>query len=162
MAISQTDSDNAKLEESREKPRDGRVIGLTILEVLGGLKSPTEAAECLTVSLTYYYVLETRAIEGLLVACEPKSKGPRSSPEKRVEELRRDKERLERELLRTQAIARAAQRSLEQEIAKNPKPRKASASKRTKKAGKRRKKRTVRALRAVDRLKKDDPTAQRE
>ena len=156
-----TDREVTKPEESREKPRDGRVIGLTILEVLGGLKSPPEAAESLDVSLTYYYVLEAKAIEGLLLACEPRSKGPRSSPEKQLEELRRDKERLERELLRTQAIARAAQRSLEQEIAKNPKPKKAPAAKRTKKVGKRRKKRTVRALRAVDRL-KNDPPAQRE
>ena len=155
------DHEATKPEESREKPRDGRVIGLTILEVLGGLKSPPEAAESLDVSLTYYYVLEAKAIEGLLLACEPKPKGPRSSPEKQVEELRRDKERLERELLRTQAIARAAQRSLEQEIAKHPKPKKASASNRTKKVGKRRKQRTVRALRAVDRL-KNDPPAQRE
>lgn len=109
------DREATKPDESSEKPRDGRVIGLTILEVLGGLKSPPEAAESLGVSLTYYYVLETRAIEGLLLACEPKPKGPRSSPEKQLEDLRRDKDRLERELLRTQAIARAAQRSLEQE-----------------------------------------------
>jgi len=158
MTTTPAKSDATTPEDSPEKPRDGRVIGLTILEVLGGLKSPTEAAESLEVSLTYYYVLETKAIEGLLHACEPKARGPRSSPEKQLEELRRDKERLERELLRTQAIARAAQRSLEQEIAKKPKPRTGTASRAKKKAGKRRKKRTVRALRAVDRLTKDDPT----
>jgi hypothetical protein len=40
-----------------------------ILEVLAGERTPMQAAEALAVSLPRYYVLETQAVQGILLAC---------------------------------------------------------------------------------------------
>jgi hypothetical protein len=50
---------------------------VAILEVLAGLRTPAEAAQSLQISLPRYYVLETRALEGLVAGCEPKPLGVR-------------------------------------------------------------------------------------
>jgi hypothetical protein len=83
-----------------------------ILEVLAGLRSTTEAAQALGISSMRYYVLERRAMEGLVQALAPRPKGKRKQPESTVEGLRRDKKRLEREVGRLQALVRAAQRTM--------------------------------------------------
>ncbi len=139
-------------EPSEEKPRDGRRIALAILEVLAGSKTPTEAAEDLGVSLTYYYTLETKGLEGLVRACEPKPKGRQLTMERKLEEVEKENVQLRRELRRAQAFARAAQRSLE--IAPSP-PRAQKKKVTKKKTGKRKKRATVRALKAADRLRAD-------
>ena len=95
------------------KIRDGRLIALEILEVLAGTKSPTEASQALSVSLTRYYTLENRALEGLVAACEPQPRGPRPSQDKVLEELRAENANLVRECKRFQTLARATKRSLE-------------------------------------------------
>ncbi len=136
--------------DSDPKPRDGRLVALAILQTLAGEKSPTEAAEGLGVSLTYYYTLESKALEGLVRACEPKPKGRQLTLDRKLEEAEKESARLRRELRRSQAVARAAQRALEIAPA-TPAPR--ASKKTTKKKGKRKKRATVRALKAVDRLK---------
>ena len=83
-----------------------------ILEVLAGLRSTSEAAQALEISSMRYYVLERRAMEGLVQALAPLPKGKRKQPESTVEGLRRDKKRLEREVGRLQALVRAAQRTM--------------------------------------------------
>ncbi len=83
-----------------------------IQEVLGGMLTPEQAAGVLEVSVPRYYALELKALEGMARACEPKSPGRQPSPEREAERLRRDKERLERECARHQALARSAQRAL--------------------------------------------------
>jgi len=83
-----------------------------ILEVLAGLRSTTEAAQALEISSMRYYVLERRAMEGMVQALAPRPKGKRKQPESTVEGLRRDKKRLEREVGRLQALVRAAQRTM--------------------------------------------------
>jgi len=60
-----------------------------ILEVLAGMRTPTQAAEALGVSLPRYYVLETRAVQGILLACEPRSIGRQATPESALASLRR-------------------------------------------------------------------------
>jgi hypothetical protein len=116
-----------------QKPRDGRRIALAILEALAGTKTPTEAAADLGVSLTYYYTLETKALKGLVRACEPKPKGRQLTMERKLEESEKENDQLSLEIAPSP-----------------PAPRKKKVTK--KKTGKRRKRATVRALKAADRL----------
>jgi len=84
-----------------------------VLEVLGGAKSPVEAAESLGIALPSYYLLEARALEGLVSACEPKPRGRSAGGEgKTFHALKRENERLRQDLTRTQALTRAVQRAV--------------------------------------------------
>lgn len=87
-------------------------IAVAVLETLSGELGTTEAAAKLGVSLSRYYQLETKALQGLLEAVEPKAKGPQQTPEKEVKALLAEKKQLEKELRRHQALLRAAQRSV--------------------------------------------------
>jgi hypothetical protein len=125
---------------SAEAKRQAAVI----LEVLSGLRRTEEASEAMKVTLARYYVLETRALQGLIAALEPRPKGRQRRPEDEIAALRRDNDRLQRELSRTQALVRASQRAMG--IPQAPK-----AEDRRKLGGPGRKKRraTVRARRTV-------------
>src|SRR5262245_31589315 len=83
-----------------------------ILEVLAGLRTPTAAAEALGISSMRYYVLERRAMEGLVQSLRPRAKGKQKRPENGLAELRREKERLEREVGRLQALVRVSERRM--------------------------------------------------
>ena len=90
---------------------EARKIGALVLEVLAGELRPVEAAAALEVGLMRYYQLEKQALEGLLSACEPRGKGRRpKSAEKLLAEKDKEKNGLERDLHRTQALLRAAQK----------------------------------------------------
>ena len=83
-----------------------------VLEVMGGLQTPSEAAKAGGMSLPRYYALEKRALEGLAAACAaPKRRGRQRSPAKEMDRLREQVKRLEREASRNLAMARAAQRA---------------------------------------------------
>lgn len=125
---------------------EARKTAAAILEVLAGGITPTDAAGALGVSVPRYYQIECRAIEGMIVGCEPRSKGRGRSPDRVLATLAREHERTKRELARSQALARAAQRavglsSLHVQKKSDGKP------------GKRRHKPMVRALRAAERIK---------
>jgi hypothetical protein len=81
-----------------------------ILEVLAGEWTPGEGAESLGVSLPRYYAVESRALAGLVAACEARNGKRGRRPEKEVSELRKQVVRLERECARKQALLRASQR----------------------------------------------------
>ncbi len=83
-----------------------------ILEVLAGLRTPSEASTVLGVTTMRYYVLERRALEGMVAALQPRPKGKRRRPENELQQMRREQERLQREVGRLQALVRAAQRSM--------------------------------------------------
>jgi len=83
-----------------------------ILEVLAGVRRPSEAAHVLGTSLPRYYQLERRALVGLLRACEPAPRGPRVDPSRQLAALERENRRLRRECDRQQALVRMAERSL--------------------------------------------------
>ena len=83
-----------------------------ILEVLAGLRTPSEASTALGVTTMRYYVLERRALEGMVQALQPRPKGKRRRPEDALQEAGREKVRLEREMGRLQALVRAAQRTM--------------------------------------------------
>lgn len=92
-----------------------RLVAASVLEVLAGLRSPTDAATALGLAPVRYYQLETRALGGLLKACEPAEHGrPRvgkDGDEKLQDEnknLKQDNHRLSQELARLQALLRTA------------------------------------------------------
>jgi hypothetical protein len=85
---------------------------VVILEVLSGVRDTVEGATVMGVSLTRYYTLETRALQGLITALEPRPRGRQKTAEMQVAELERERKRLERELTRSQALVRAAQRAV--------------------------------------------------
>lgn len=126
-------------------------IAVAILEVLAGARSPAEAAAALKVSLPRYYLLETRALEGLVAACEPKPLGKQPSPETRIAALEKELQHARRECARQQALVRAAQRSVGLSATEAQKGKAPS-----KRDGQGRKKRcpTVRALKAANTLRK--------
>ena len=76
-----------------------------ILEVLCGLRSTTEAAQALEISSMRYYVLERRALEGMVSALQPRPKGKQRRPENVVAELRREKKGDKRRSRRPQVRA---------------------------------------------------------
>jgi hypothetical protein len=82
-----------------------------VLEVLAGIRGPSDAAEALSTSLPNYYKLETRALEGLVKALEPREAGRRRvSEEARLHALEKERDGLRRELDRTRSLVRLAQR----------------------------------------------------
>lgn len=107
----------AKRSGSAPTPRGGascqaRRQAAAILEVLAGVRRPSEAAQALGTSLPRYYQLEQRALAGLVSACEPAPRGPRQDLARQVAKLQREKQRLARECDRQQALVRVAQRCL--------------------------------------------------
>jgi hypothetical protein len=92
--------------------RAARQTAAAVLEVLAGLRTPPSAAEALGITPMRYYVLETRALEGLVKACQPKPKGRVRNPDSELAWARRECERLRRECLRQQSLVRMAQRAI--------------------------------------------------
>jgi hypothetical protein len=129
--------------------REARRLAAAILEVLGGARLPSDAAGALGISLPRYYLLETRALNGLIEACEPKPLGRVRSPESELASVQNDLARLQKDNARLAALVRVAQRTIGLAAPPPPKP---SVD------GKKRRKRkpSVRALRAVEHLKKDE------
>ena len=131
-----------RLSDLKEGSDGARRLCALILEVLAGVRTPTDAAGIIGVSLARYYALEAQALLGLLKACERRPRGPHRSSERECERLRRELERLGREGARQQALLRAQGRTVG-----IPAP----AVQKTKPEGKKRRARrpSVRALRAA-------------
>jgi len=127
-----------------------RKVAAAIFEVLVGNRTPADAAAALSVSVPRYYQLESRALNGLLAACEPRKKGYVRSPTRELDAQLKMIEQLQRECARHQALARLAQRTVG--LPAPPTPAKSSAP------GKRKKRSpSVRALKIVDVLKSQLP-----
>jgi hypothetical protein len=126
---------------------DANRLAIAILEVLAGMRSPTEAAEVLGISLPRYYQLETRALEGMVAACEPKPKGKQPSLLARIASLEKQLDQALRESARQQALVRVTQRSM------GLKPVKPSSEKTKRdRSGRKKRRPTVRAFKAVQAL----------
>jgi hypothetical protein len=93
-------------------PEARRLAG-TILEVLAGMTSITDAAIALGITAARYQVLETRAVLGLIAACEPRPPGPTAgaSLPGDLERLRAERDRLTAEVARYQTLHRIAQQA---------------------------------------------------
>lgn len=124
---------------------DARRLACLILEVLGGLRTPTDASKVLGVSTQRYYGLEAQALAGLIHACERRSPGRQRKPDDEVASLTAKVAQLERECARRLALLRASQRTLG--LSKPAEPTKDAA-------GKRRRRPAIRALKAAAELDK--------
>jgi hypothetical protein len=141
--------------------REARRRAAVILEVLAGQRLPSQAGEELGISLSRYYLVETKALKGLVAACEPGGgkKGRQVRPERKMELLDLEVERLKRELARHQALVRASQRAVGIGAARAEV--KGKAQGKDGKARKRKRRRpTVRALLAVERLREESRPAE--
>ena len=96
----------------KDRGAQAKRLAAAILEVLAGARTPTEAATALGLSVPRYYQMEAQALRGLLAACEPKPRGRVRTVETEVKTLSKENQRLQRELTRHQALARAAQRAV--------------------------------------------------
>src|SRR6516164_4604335 len=95
-----------------EAGKEAKRMAAVILEVWAGLRTPLQAAEALGVSLPRYYQLEANGLQGLVAGCMPRPKGRQVSTAHEAAKLRRENERLQRELARQQALVRLTQRNL--------------------------------------------------
>ena len=130
----------------KDRGMEAKRLAAAILEVLAGARTPTEAATALSLSVPRYYQVEAQALRGLLEACEPKPRGRVRSIKTEVETLCKENQRLQRELTRHQALARAARRT----VGLSP-----PAVVVTKTGKKPRKRRVARALSVAERLKEE-------
>jgi len=142
----------ATLKGSTEAKR----LAAVILEVLAGLCGPAAAAKAVGISLPRYYLLETRALQGLIASLEPMPRGRQRTPADEIADLKSEKKKLERELMRLQALLRAAQRSIG--IKSTVEKKTAKSTTKTKGGAKARKKPRpqVRANKAIAALRKPD------
>ncbi|HEV3257185.1 MAG TPA: hypothetical protein VG013_09920 [Gemmataceae bacterium] len=136
----------------KENSREAQRLAAAILEVLAGVRTPGQAAAALGVSMPSYYHLETRALRGLLAGCEARPRGRVRSPDKELVTLKRQHERLQRELGRQQTLVRMAQRT----VGLTPPPVPAPAAKGSKK---RHRRPVVRALSAATHLQQQSQEA---
>ena len=124
--------------------REARQLAAAVLEVLGGVRTPPEAAQQLAMSLNRYYIVEGRALHGLVAACEPRPRGRVPTAEGELARLRRECEQWRRQCARQQALLRVTERAVGLSPAPAPaRPGGAGPKKR------RRRKPTARALKAV-------------
>ena len=136
---------------------EAKRLATAILEVLAGVRTPTDAARAVGTSVPRYYQLEQRAIQGLLTACERRTKGRQPSEARQIGSLQRELDRLRKECDRHQALARVAQRAVGLSQVTPPS---------TKNAGngtsrKRVRRPAIRALRAVAGLRTDSSSEER-
>ncbi|HEY2934540.1 MAG TPA: hypothetical protein VGK99_22610 [Acidobacteriota bacterium] len=123
-----------------------RRIATAILEVLGGERTPTQAAQALGISVMHYYHLESRALAAFVTGCQSRAKGRTKSPHQQLHQLSRQLEKLKLECARKSALLRAARQAV------------GLAPPLADKTGKRRRRPTVRALRAACRLQTESQT----
>ena len=85
-------------------------LAAVVLEVLSGACGPAAGSQRLGISLPRYYALETRGLQALVGALEPRPRGRVAQADSAA--ARREQERLEREVLRLQALVRTLQRAV--------------------------------------------------
>ena len=92
--------------------REARRTAALMLEVLAGLRSAGQASDALGIALARYYVLERRAVQGMIAALGPRPRGRPRSDEERVRHLTCEVERLEGEVARLESLQRLSQRAI--------------------------------------------------
>lgn len=128
-----------------QSEREARRRAAAVLEVLAGSRSPTDAARALGVTPNRYYLLELRAVQGLVRGCGTED-GRRRPLEQETGRLRKQVAKLERECARYAALARIAR----QAVALSPPA--ASASGKTADGKRKRRRPQLRALKLAARL----------
>jgi hypothetical protein len=129
----------------RPASREAQRLAAAILDVLAGGRTPNDAAAALGISPPRYYLLEQRALAGLVAACEPRPVGQTISLKHRLAVLEKELVRLRQECARQQALVRAAQRTVG--LAAPPPPK--AVTKAAGKKASRKRRPVVRALKAA-------------
>lgn len=132
----------------RESSAEAKRIAAAILEALAGERTPAQAAQAVGVSLPRYYQLEAAGLRGLLAACEAKPRGRQPNLEAELAALRRQNERLQRDVSRQQSLVRLTQKAAGLAA---PAPPAKEAGKKTRK-----RKPVARALTVAERLRADE------
>src|ERR1700746_3090693 len=83
----------------RDHTPETRRVAAAVLEVLAGARTPTEAAQALGGSVPRYSQIESGALHSLLDGCAAKPRGPARRIDQELTVLRRDRERLQREVI---------------------------------------------------------------
>ena len=92
---------------------DAQRRAAVILEVLAGVRTAQEAAEVLKISCNHYYILERKALAGLVAACEPvERRGRAPDTELQVKKLEKELARCRQDCQRQAALVRATQRAV--------------------------------------------------
>lgn len=91
---------------------DAKRKAAVILEALAGLRTIQSASTELEIALPRYYVLETRMLQAMVNALEPRPRGRKPNVEAELKQLTSENERLTREAQRLQALYRATQRAV--------------------------------------------------
>jgi hypothetical protein len=105
-------------------------------------------------SLPNFYIVERKALQGLVKACEPQPKGPPApGPERKLEAVESELARCRRECQRQEALVRATQRAVGLPAAPSQPTSKEKAG--DKKGVRRRRKPVIRALRAARTLRQN-------
>jgi hypothetical protein len=104
-----------------------RRLAALLLEAWSGVRSTQSASEAMGVAITRFYQLEARALQVLVSAMEPRPRGRQRTAESELAKLRSEKQRLQRDVERYQALYRTVQRSLGVVVAKAVEPSKNGA-----------------------------------
>ena len=91
-------------------------------EVWSGVRTTQSASDAMGVAVTRFYQLEARALQMVVSAMEPRPRGRQKTTESELSKLRADKQRLQRDVERFQALYRTSQRSLGVAVAKPAEP----------------------------------------
>ena len=80
---------------------------------MSGARGPKEVSEALGISTMRYYALEGRALQGLVLALEPRPRGRRKpSADDVLKGVEKERDQLKRELGRAQALVRLVRKSV--------------------------------------------------
>ena len=75
----------------KDASRPAQKLAAAILEVLAGVRTPSQAAEALGMSLPRYFQVETRAMHALVISCEARPRGRTPSADQELAALRRQR-----------------------------------------------------------------------
>lgn len=83
-----------------------------LLEVWSGVRTMQAASDAMGIAVTRFYQLEARALQMMVSAMEPRSRGRPRTAESELGRLKAEKQRLVRDVERFQSLYRTTQRAL--------------------------------------------------
>ena len=115
------------MKQKRQQPMGAKAVrgsdaarrqAALLLEAWSGVRTTQSASEAMGVAVTRFYQLEARALQMLVSAMEPRSRGRQLTPASELVKLKAEKQRLLRDVERFQSLYRTAQRALGIAVAK--------------------------------------------
>ena len=115
------------MKQKRQQPMGAKAVrgsdaarrhAALLLEAWSGVRTTQSASEAMGVAVTRFYQLEARALQMLVSAMEPRSRGRQLTPASELAKLKAEKQRLLRDVERFQSLYRTAQRALGIAVAK--------------------------------------------